>query len=195
MSGRTVGTGIGSVIGASRHAFRGQWSGAERFAQQQRSDQDSRVGAGRARHAQKRFESTDFPNSMNVCGGDTVSRSLTHVRTAPRAQVVEKMALGGLAAATPREPADKCCGGGVLFGQLAYGASNLGPGLKIRDRNGEQCGSVRDFVMCHSLQHTLWVCCKELISEHLVAMVRLVGREIENVACSKGLKAYSGPHL
>ena len=107
MSGRTVGTGIGSVIGASRHAFRGQWSGAERFAQQQRSDQDSRVGAGRARHAQKRFESTDFPNSMNVCGGDTVSRSLTHVCTAPRAQVVEKMALSGLAAVISREPAEQ----------------------------------------------------------------------------------------
>ena len=107
VSGRTVGTGIGSVIGASRHAFRGQWSGAERFAQQQRSDQDSRVGAGRARHAQKRFESTDFPNSMNVCGGDTVSRSLTHVRTAPRAQVVEKMALSGLAAVISREPAEQ----------------------------------------------------------------------------------------
>ena len=132
---------------------------------------------------------------MSLCGGAPASRSLTRVLTAPRAQVVEKVALGGLAAATPREPATKCCGGWVLFGQLAYGASNLGPGLKIRDRNGGQCGSVRDFVMCHSLQHTLWVCCKELISEHLVAMVRLVGREIENVACSKGLKAYSGPHL
>ena len=161
-----------------------------RFAQQQRSDDNTSIGAGRARHAQKRFESTDFPNSMNVCGGDTVSRSLTHVRTAPRAQVVEKMALGGLAAATPREPADKCCGGWVLFGQLAFGASNLGRGLKIYDRSGEQCGSVGDFVMCHSLQHALWVCCKELISEHLVAMVRLVGREIVNVACTKGFKAY-----
>ena len=42
-------------------------------------DDNTSIGAGRARHAQKRFESTDFPNSMNVCGGDTVSRSLTHV--------------------------------------------------------------------------------------------------------------------
>ena len=84
---------------------------------------------------------------MNVCGGDTVSRSLTHVRTAPRAQVVEKMALGGLAAATPREPAEECSVGRVLFGQLVYGASNLGRGLKICGRSGEQCGSVGDFVM------------------------------------------------
>ena len=100
-------------------------------------------------------QSAYFPCSMSLCGGAPASRSLTRVLTAPRAQVVEKVALGGLAAATPREPATKCCGGWVLFGQLAYGASNLGPGLKIRDRNGEQCGSVRDFVMCHSLQHTL----------------------------------------
>ena len=151
MSGRTVGTIIGSVIGASRSALCGQWSVAVRFAQQQRSDDNTSIGAGRARHAQKRFESTDFPNSMNVCGGDTVSRSLTHVRTAPRAQVVEKIALGGLAAATPREPADKCCGGWVLFGQLAYGTSNLGPGLKTHGRSGEQCGSDVDFVRCRSL--------------------------------------------
>ena len=84
---------------------------------------------------------------MNVCGGGPVSRSLTHVRTAPRAQVVEKVALGGLAAATPRERADKCCGGGVLFDQLAYGASNLGPGFRTHRICGEQCGSVGDFVM------------------------------------------------
>ena len=107
MSGRTVGTGIGSVIGASRHAFRGQWSGAERFAQQQRSDDNTSIGAGRARHAQKRFESTDFPNSVSSCGGDPVSRSLTDVRIAPRAQVVEKMALSGLAAVISREPAEQ----------------------------------------------------------------------------------------
>ena len=44
---------------------------------------------------------------MNRCGGDPVSRSLTHVRTAPRAQVVEKMALGGLAAVISREPAEQ----------------------------------------------------------------------------------------
>ena len=64
------------------------------------------------RHAPNRLIS---PISMSLCGGALVSRSLTNVRTAPRAQVVEKMALGGLAAATPREPACKCCGGWVLL--------------------------------------------------------------------------------
>ena len=39
------------------------------------------------------------------------------------------------------------------------------------------------------------MCYKELISEHLVAMARLVGREIEKVTCSKGFKAYSRPHF
>ena len=44
---------------------------------------------------------------MNVCGGFPVSHSLTHVRIAPRAQVVEKMALSGLAAVISREPAEQ----------------------------------------------------------------------------------------
>ena len=78
-------------------------------------------------------QSTDFPYSMNVCGGAPASGLLTRVLIAPRAQVVEKLALGGLAAATPREPAETCYGGWVLSSQLAYDASNLGRGLKIRD--------------------------------------------------------------
>ena len=53
--------------------------------------------------------------------------------------------------ACPKERG-KCCVGWVLFDQLAYGASNLGRGLKIRRCNGEQCESVGDFVsMCRSL--------------------------------------------
>ena len=44
---------------------------------------------------------------MSLCGGDPVSRSLTNVLIAPRAQVVEMMALSGLAAVISREPAEQ----------------------------------------------------------------------------------------
>ena len=50
-------------------------------------------------------QSAYFPCSMSLCGGAPASRSLTRVLTAPRAQVVEKVALSGLAAVFSRQPA------------------------------------------------------------------------------------------
>ena len=70
---------------------------------------------------------------------------------------MEQVALGGLAVATPREASRTCYGGWVLFAQLAYCTSNLGRGLKILGCNGEQCGSVVDFVMSLLVAHLMGV--------------------------------------
>ena len=75
----------------------------------------------------------------------------THVIIAPRAQVVVKVTLSGLAAVIPREPAKESWGGWVLADQLAFGASNLCIGFRTHGSCGEQCGSVVDFVRCRSL--------------------------------------------
>ena len=75
----------------------------------------------------------------------------THVIIAPRAQVVVKVTLSGLAAVIPREPAKESWGGWVLSDQLAFGASNLCIGFRIHGSCGEQCGSLVDFVRCRSL--------------------------------------------